>query len=71
MLNKIQKRIEDELEKIIKKERLSQKDYNILSGERSRLEYIENQKEINKHTTTILKITEKLAGEYATRQYDN
>lgn len=71
MLNKIQKRIEDELEKIIKKERLSQKDYNILSGERSRLEYIENQKEINKHTTTILKITEKLADEYATRQYDN
>jgi hypothetical protein len=71
MLNKIQKRIEDELEKIIKKERLSQKDYNILSGERSRLEYIENQKEINKHTTTILKITEKMAEEYAARQYDN
>lgn len=71
MLNKIQKRIEQELEEIIKKERLSQNDYNILSGERSRLEYIENQKEINNHTTSILKITEKLAGEYAARKYDN
>jgi hypothetical protein len=62
MLKKIQKRIDEEVEKIIKKETLTQDDFNILSAERLRLQYLKEQKEREKYTNSIYGLTEKLVG---------
>ena len=62
MLNKIKKRIEQEVDKIIKKETLTQEDYNFLSRERNYWQGIKEQKEREKYSKNIFGLTEKLVG---------
>lgn len=68
MLNKIQKRIDQEVKKIIKKERLTLEDYNILAGERFRWQYLKEQKERDKYTNSIYGLTEKLVGSVCSKE---
>ena len=67
MLNKIQKRINEEVLLIISKPELCLDDYNILSAERTRL--VDMQEDSFRNT--LLKMSERMCNAYEPSKYDD